>query len=149
MRINNIYNYGIKQKSNIEKERDMPNEKQDEMERIKKQFENSAEETKNSQEGMKILIMCLKISRRIISGDIVPTKDHEFLKKHDPTLYSKSILMRVPKKKPYKYKQLSEDDNDQNRLQNETIIDGENFNDLVDSSPAEQDISDSSIDIKI
>ena len=145
-----IYNYEIKQQFDSEKIKELLKENQDELERIKKQFENSAEDTKSSQEAMKILITCLEISRRIIAGDIVPIKDHKFLREHDPALYAKSILMRIPKKKPYKYKQLSEDDKEQNRLQDKSVTNSVEINESVTAThdPAQPDASGSSIDVK-
>lgn len=145
----NIYNYDIKQQSDSEKMKELLKENQGELERIKKQFENSEEDMKNSQEAMKILITCLKISRRIIVGDIVPIKDHKFLREHDPALYAKSILMRIPKKKPYKHKQLSGDDKDQNKLQNESIADSRDSNGLIIREPIQQTVSGSSIDVEV
>ena len=59
---------------------------------------------------MKIMLICLEISRRIMAGDKVPLKDHKYLLKHDPGLYGKSISMRFPKSDPDEYKQLSEDE---------------------------------------
>lgn len=73
-------------------------------------FEISQAQAKDEQNKIKILITCLKISRRIVSGDNVPYKDHEFLMDHDPALYFKSISMRIPKDNPYDYKRLSEDE---------------------------------------
>ena len=145
----NVYNYEIKQQSDSEKVKELLKENQDELEKIKRQFENSTEDTKSSRESMKILITCLRISRRIIAGDIVPIKDHKFLREHDPALYAKSVLMRVPKKKPYKHKQLSENDKEQNKLQDESVTDSGDFNELVTHEPAQQDASGSSIDVKV
>ena len=144
-----IYNYELKQQSNSEKMKELLKENQDELERVKKQFENSAEDTKSSREAMKILITCLEISRRIITGNIVPIKDHEFLRKHDPALYAKSILMRIPKKKPYKHKQLSQDDGEQNKLQDKSVTNGQGSNESTTHDPAQPDASGSSMDMKV
>ncbi|HZJ76938.1 MAG TPA: hypothetical protein VFC70_04440 [Oscillospiraceae bacterium] len=144
-----VYNYEIKQQSDSGKINELLEENQNELERIKEQFENSAEDTKNSREAMKILITCLKISQRIIAGDIVPVKDHKFLREHDPALYAKSVLMRIPKKKPYKYKQLSEDDKNQNKLQDKPVTNDEDFGRLITHEPTRQDVSGPSIDVKI
>jgi hypothetical protein len=68
---------------------------------------NEIKETSNKQD---IALKCLIISRRIMAGDKVPVEDHRFLQKHDPELYGKAILMRLPKQDPHEYKRISEDD---------------------------------------
>lgn len=73
-------------------------------------MKQTAEKQKAEQDAMKVLITCLEISRRIISGDKVPPKDHQYLMEHDMALYAKSIMMRIPKKDPHEYDQLSEDE---------------------------------------
>lgn len=125
---NFTYNYEIKQNSDRNQAKELLKDKQGEMERIKKEFEYLADETKQAQEGTKILITCLRISKRIIAGDIVPAKDHKFLRENDPALYARSLVARIPKKKPYKYKQLSEDDDKQNGLKDKGPTNGEGFN---------------------
>ncbi len=73
-------------------------------------MKQAQERQKAEEEGLKVLMTCLEISRRIISGDRVPPKDHEYLMKHDMELYVRSITMRRYKEDPYEYKQLSEDE---------------------------------------
>ena len=65
---------------------------------------------KAEQEEMKILRTCMEISRRIISGDEVPQKDHKYLMKHNMELYARAIMLRKHKENPHKYDQLSEDE---------------------------------------
>lgn len=72
--------------------------------------ENAGESMRSEQDAMKIRRTCLEISRRIISGDEVPQKDHKYLMKHDMELYARSISLRRHKEDPHKYKQLSEDE---------------------------------------
>lgn len=71
---------------------------------------NETNESKNKQD---IALKCLTISRRIMAGDIVPQSDHRFLQKHDPEMYGRAILMRIPKAKPHKYKPLSREESDE------------------------------------
>lgn len=151
MRIGNtgIHNYNMNQASNNKEIKGLLEEHYSELEQIKMQFENCAEETKNAQKGAKILITCLKISRRIISGHIVPAKDHEYLKKHDPALYSKSILMRIPKENPKKYKRLSKDDDEQNSFQEDTLSNHASLNGPFSNRAGDIQISKATIDIKI
>jgi hypothetical protein len=57
---------------------------------------------------LKIHIMCLEISRRIISGDKVPQSDYDFLLENDPEMFARSIAMRILKENPKEYESLSE-----------------------------------------
>ena len=57
--------------------------------------------------GADVLVKCLTISRRIMAGDKVPQADHRYLRKHNPELYLKALLLRRPKENPIKHKQLS------------------------------------------
>lgn len=68
----------------------------------------SNEEDDGEVDPLKIHIMCLEISRRIISGDKVPQSDYDFLLENDPEMYARSITMRVLKENPKEYKSLSE-----------------------------------------
>lgn len=65
------------------------------------------QQLKEENKQMKILLTCLEISKRITAGDKVPPKDYNYLRKHDPSLYGRSMSMRIPKSNPRKYKQLS------------------------------------------
>lgn len=70
----------------------------------------SVKQIKEEREKMKVMLTCLEISRRIAAGDKVPQADHQYLMKHDPALYARSIIRRFPKQNPYEYKRISEDD---------------------------------------
>lgn len=90
------------------------------LEEIKKaqdEIELNSQEMKNENSKIKITLTCLEISRRIISGDSVPYNDHKFLLKHDPHLYGRSMKMRIPKSKPFKYRQLSVEEKNQNNIE--------------------------------
>ncbi len=123
-----------KREQELERQKKMAEQLKRETEAAKKQME--AEE-----DTLKIYITCLEIARRISSGDKVPTKDHQFLVKHDPALYGKALTMRIPKEDPKEYKQLSEDEENQNKQQS-GISEGI-------SEPSSQDNSSSMVDIKI
>jgi hypothetical protein len=64
-------------------------------------------------EKQKSLLLCLEIARRIAGGDTVPQADHKYLREHDSAMYAKAIMMRFPKNNPYKYKQLSREEDHQ------------------------------------
>lgn len=110
-------------------------------EQLKREAEAAKEQVKAEEDALNIYATCLEIARRISSGDKVPTKDHQFLIKHNPALYGKALTMRIPKEDPKEYKQLSEDEESQNKVQpgiSEEI-----------SKPTGQDNSSSKVDIKI
>lgn len=73
-------------------------------------MKQAGENMKAEQEAMKILITCLEIARRIMSGDEVPHKDHKYLIEHDIGLYARAVSLRRHKEDPHKYDQLSEDE---------------------------------------
>lgn len=97
-----------------------------EMEKYKIDFQKSDSEAKQQKDSMKVFINCMKISRRIISGDIVPAKDHKFLKKHDPALYGKSIMMRIPKEDPKKLKAVTKKEDEKIKSSDEKMLEGHN-----------------------
>ena len=97
----------------IQKAKDTDNDLQERMGELQgylKQLENAREQGEAAAESTKIIIKCLQIAMRIISGDEVPREDHEFLAKHDPKLYTEALSRRMPKKDPHKYERLSEDE---------------------------------------
>ena len=59
---------------------------------------------------MRIRMMCLIIASRIMMGDRVPPKDHQFLAEHNMELYKTAITMRVANDNPKKHKALSADE---------------------------------------
>ena len=82
----------------------------DTLKNLKEQLEIARKQAEGAAEEWRIRILCLKIAMRIVSGDIVPRKDHQYLAKHDPELYGKAISMRVEKEEPKKLKRLSKDE---------------------------------------
>lgn len=73
-------------------------------------MKQAEENGKAQQEGIKVLLTCMEISRRIISGDKVPREDHAYLMKHDMELYARSIMMRRIKEDPEEHDRLSEEE---------------------------------------
>lgn len=92
------------------------------IEQAKSQFQKVNNDTKQQKDSMKVFINCMKISRRIISGDTVPAKDHKFLKKHDPALYGKSIMMRIPKEDPKKLKAVTKKEDEKIKTAEEKML---------------------------
>ena len=82
----------------------------DELQGRVKQLENAREQGKSAADSAKILIKCIQIAMRIISGDNVPWEDHQYLAEHNPELYTEAMSRRMPKEKPYKHEKLSEDE---------------------------------------
>ena len=82
----------------------------DELKWFKEQMEIARTQSEGAAEQWRVLIKCIRIAMRIISGDIVPKEDHRYLAKHDPKLYAKALTMRIPKDNPKKYKRLSKDE---------------------------------------
>lgn len=112
-------------------------------------FGISQKQAKDERNKLKILITCLEISRRIISGDNVPYKDHKFLMDHDPTLYFKSISMRIPKENPYDYKRLSKDDKDNIQVDGTNIKKSLSIINATNSDLSGLEVPDSNLDITI
>ena len=61
---------------------------------------------------LRIAMKCYIIATRIMKGDEVPYKDHEYLRKHDPELYVEAIKHKMPNLDPKKHDRLSEDEED-------------------------------------
>lgn len=93
--------------SQAEKMRDKLKESEAQFQSQLQQLEQAGEQSKAANDKLKVQLTCLLISGRIISGDNVPAADHNYLVKHDAALYAKSILMRIPRNNPYKYKRAS------------------------------------------
>lgn len=93
-----------------EKMRDAIEQRESELEFHLQQLEQAGEQSKAANDQLKAQLTCLLISGRIIAGDEVPPADHKYLMKNDPSLYAKSILMRVQKNNPHKYKKASPDE---------------------------------------
>lgn len=89
-----------------------------EIKAIERQLEECSKKSQQEKDAMEIHIKCLKIALRIMTGNIVPLKDHKFLAKNDPVLYGKSILMRIPKEKPIKYKAVTKNKDHTNNTSN-------------------------------
>ncbi len=109
----------IKEEEQLKRKQELERElkKQQKMEeQLKREAEAAKKRMEAEQEALKIQMTCLKIAGRIIAGDKVPTKDHQYLVKHDSKLYGKALMMRVIKEEPKEYKQLSEEEERNNPL---------------------------------
>jgi len=104
---------------------------------FKEQMEITRKQSEGAAEQWDILIKCLKIAMRIMSGDIVPKADHRFLMKNKPELYSKAIMMRVHNDSPKKHKRLSKDDKKKDESNsvnnNESDAPGNTLKDVVEN----------------
>ena len=83
---------------------------ENDLKRFQEQLEIARLQSEGAAEQWRILIKCLKIAMRIMSGDIVPKADHRYLAKHEPELYSKAITLRMEKENPKKHKRLTKDE---------------------------------------
>lgn len=118
----------LKKKQELEREL----KKQQKMaEQLKREAEAAKKRMEAEQEALKIQLTCLKIAGRIMAGDRVPGKDHQYLVKHDPSLYGKAFMMKITKENPKEHKQLSGEEENNARsshhasseLQNEMAVD--------------------------
>ena len=75
-----------------------------------KQLEDAHEQGEAAADSANVLIKCMQIAMRIISGDEVPWEDHRYLAEHNPELYAEAMSKRMPKEKPHKHERLSEDE---------------------------------------
>ena len=80
---------------------------QEELDAMLEQLNSSADDDNNP---MKIMLQCLQIAMRIISGDNVPSRDRAFLAEHEPDMLGRAMLLRRQKDDPKNYKSLLEDD---------------------------------------
>jgi len=115
----------------------------DTLKNLKEQLEIARKQAEGAAEEWRIRILCLKIAMRIVSGDIVPRKDHQYLAEHDPELYGKAISMRVEKEEPKKLKRLSKDEKEEEGEEDsdsDTAIDGSPGKDRASASDSESNI---------
>ena len=64
-------------------------------------------------EAMKVMIKCMQIAMRIMSGHNVPEADHRYLMDNDSSLYSKAVMMKIQKIDPEDLERLSEDEEEE------------------------------------
>ncbi len=100
----------------------------EELKMVEKELKESQEKNQQEKDALETHMKCLKIALRIMTGNKVPLKDHRFLSKNDPALYGKSILMRIPKEKPIKYKAVT------NKKDHEKNISNNNYLEKTSSS---------------
>jgi adenine-specific DNA methylase len=93
-------------------------EKMEEMRRemnwLRDELKRAGEVAEGMGEAMRVMIKCLRISMRIMSGHNVPNADHRFLMENDSALYSKAITMRMEITDPEDLERLSEDEEENN-----------------------------------
>lgn len=79
-----------------------------EVEKLRKELKEADTKMKKMRDTSQIQLRCTTISRRIISGHKVPKSDYIYLAKHDSALYQKSIILRIEREKPLKFKSVAE-----------------------------------------
>ena len=104
-----------------------------------KQIKSVDESSESNSKSIDSVATCMKIARRIMNGDRVPTKDIRFLQENYPDLYKQALLFRKVNPKPKKYKSLVGDDEDENTA----VRDGGGVSEVAqsDSAEAEQTVS--------
>ncbi|HML38588.1 MAG TPA: hypothetical protein PKA19_14405 [Bacillota bacterium] len=118
----------------------------EQMKAMRAQMKQAEESAKAEQDELKALITCMEISRRIISGDKVPPKDHQYLMEHDMGLYARSIMLRRFKEDPYEYDQLSEDEKSKSP---QSVAGGEISSGAEISDSSEGSVPTPSLDVSI
>jgi len=83
-----------------------------EMSWLRDEIRRAGEVAEGTGEAMRVMIKCLRIAMRIMSGHNVPEADHRFLMENDSSLYSKAIMMKVQVIDPEDLDRLSEDEED-------------------------------------
>ena len=108
-------------------------EMSDKLKDFTNQLEVARKQSQSAAKSWEILIKCLKIAMRIMSGDIVPRADHKYIAKHEPEMYSKALTMRMNKEDPKKHKRLSkkEDESEKTEKQDSMEKDSKAINTLV------------------
>lgn len=79
---------------------------------LQDQLDSIKEQEKAGEEGWNTLGKCLRIAARIAAGDNVPQQDMQYLQEHNPELYMKAMLLRMPKEDPEDYESVLEDEED-------------------------------------
>ena len=81
-----------------------------EMNWLRDEIRRAGEIAEGMGEAMRVMIKCLRIAMRIMSGHNVPDADHRFLMENDSSLYSKAVMMKIQKIDPEDLERLSEDE---------------------------------------
>ena len=79
-----------------------------ELENMRTQLKKADKEIRKMKDTSEMQLKCTIIARRIISGNKVPKADYIYLAKNDSALYQKSIILRIEREKPLKFKRISE-----------------------------------------
>lgn len=85
-------------------------EKQNQLEMLNQELENSNEQAKAIGDEFKVYARCLTIASRISRGDTVPVKDMKYLAENEPDLFKQAIMLRMPNDHPKKHKSVLDDD---------------------------------------
>lgn len=79
---------------------------------LQDQLDSIKEQEKAGEESWATLGKCLKIAARIAAGDNVPQQDMHYLQEHNPELFMKAMLLRMPKEDPEDCESVLEDEED-------------------------------------
>ncbi len=82
---------------------------QSDLEMVREQMEVAKQQAEATGEAFDQLAKCFKIAMRIMAGDLVPTKDKQFLLEKQPKLYIQATSMQRDNDDPKKHKTLLED----------------------------------------
>ena len=85
-----------------------------EMNWLRDEIRRAGEVAEGMGEAMRVMIKCLRIAMRIMSGHNVPDADHRFLMDNDSGLYSKAVMMKIQVVNPEDLERLSEDEEENN-----------------------------------
>jgi len=88
-------------------------EMRNEMRALLENLERAREAGEGAAEAWKEKIRCMQIAMRIMSGNKVPEADHRYLREKDAELYGKAITMRMEKVDPKEHDRLSEDEEEE------------------------------------
>lgn len=88
-------------------------EKQNQLEMLNQELENSNEQAEAIGDEFKVYARCLTIASRISRGDTVPVKDMKYLAENEPDLFKQAIMLRMPNDHPKKHKSVLDDEEEQ------------------------------------
>lgn len=83
-----------------------------ELAQVEKDAKAAQEQAEAQAEAFKVLMRCIKIAGRIISGDIVPSEDEQYLLENEPKMYQMAVAARTPKEDPEEWDSVLEDEED-------------------------------------
>ena len=81
-------------------------EAEKEIEQMRQDMLSAREQAEAAKQLGELITKCFTIARRIISGDIVPKEDKEYLQQSYPELYAQAITLRQKKEDPTQHKSI-------------------------------------------